>query len=122
MFPTMNTFYRYQIGRLVESIEQAAASGIKTRILIYQTIKKGGKGKAKLQPIERHDSRKLQSKVTCLIVDSEFCLAVELKDDNASNSVDASGFATYSNSESTVAIYISISETLWMQSELQERN
>jgi two-component system, OmpR family, sensor histidine kinase VicK len=75
-----------------------------------------------LQPIERHDSRKLQSKVTCLIVDSEFCLAVELKDDNASNSVDASGFATYSNSESTVATYISISETLWMQSELQERN
>jgi two-component system sensor histidine kinase VicK len=127
MFPTVNTFYRYRIERLVESMEQGAASGVKTRILIYADNQKEAEkvkqnyNQSKNITIHLLKKPKLQSKVTCFVIDSEICLAIELKDDNSSDSVDASGFATYSNSESTVATYISIFETLWMQSELQGR-
>jgi hypothetical protein len=40
---------------------------------------------------------------------------IELKDDAKQNSNEAVGFATYSNSESTVLSYASIFKTLWIQ-------
>lgn len=121
-------FYRYEIERILESIEQAAASGVKTRIFIYPDNQKKAEkvkqyyNRSKNITIHLLKKPKLQSKVTCPIIDSESYLGVELKDDNASDSVEASESATYSNSESTVATYISIFETLWMQSELHEHN
>ena len=46
---------------------------------------------------------------------------VELKDDAKQSSYEAMGLATYSNSKSTVLSYVSIFETLWMQTELYEQ-
>ena len=51
----------------------------------------------------------------------EFSFVIELKDDNKENNSDAIGLATYSNSEATILSYASIFETLWIQSELQQR-
>jgi hypothetical protein len=45
-------------------------------------------------------------------------LTIELKDDTKCDSSEATGLATYSNSETTVLSYISIFEILWIESEL----
>jgi hypothetical protein len=50
------------------------------------------------------------------MADRELSLVIELKDDAQQNSNEATGLATYSNSESTVLSYASIFETLWIQS------
>ena len=60
-------------------------------------------------------------KVITIISDRELSLVIELKDDNKENNNDAIGLATYSNSEATILSYASIFETLWIQSELQQR-
>jgi signal transduction histidine kinase len=63
----------------------------------------------------------LQTRVTILLVDKRFSLAVEVNDDTKKVSDQAVGFATYSNSESTVLSYASIFEALWIQTELYEQ-
>jgi hypothetical protein len=62
------------------------------------------------------------SKVTTIVVDNEFSITIEIKDDanNKNKSFSESiGMATYSNSQSTVLSYASIFETLWIQAELK---
>jgi len=63
----------------------------------------------------------LQTTISLLIVDKKYSLAVELKDDTKATSIEAIGLATYSNSKSTVLSYVSIFETLWLQTELSDR-
>jgi two-component system, OmpR family, sensor histidine kinase VicK len=62
-----------------------------------------------------------QTKIRILVVDKASSLVVELKDDTKESSYEAMGLATYSNSKSTVLSYVSIFETLWMQTELYEQ-
>jgi signal transduction histidine kinase len=62
-----------------------------------------------------------QTKIRILVVDKASSLVVELKDDSKESSYEAMGLATYSNSKSTVLSYVSIFETLWMQTELYEQ-
>lgn len=62
-----------------------------------------------------------QSKVSILVIDKKYSLVIELKDDTKETSYDAIGFATYSNSKSTVLSYVSIFESLWKQVELYEK-
>lgn len=69
----------------------------------------------------RYLKNALQTKVTTFVIDHEFSLVVESKDKAREDSYDAIGLATYSNSESTVLSYVSIFETLWMQSKALER-
>ena len=63
----------------------------------------------------------LQTKVSILIVDRKYSLAIELKDDTKQTSIEAIGLATYSNSQSTVLSYISIFESLWTQTDLYQK-
>ena len=60
--------------------------------------------KLKIRPIEPQ----LQTKISILIVDRKYSLAVELKDDSKDTSDKAMGLASYSNSKSTVSSYVSI--------------
>ncbi|HJT84701.1 MAG TPA: HAMP domain-containing sensor histidine kinase [Nitrososphaeraceae archaeon] len=66
--------------------------------------------------IERHS----QTTVSILIVDRKYILAAELKDDTKDTSIEAIGLATYSNSKSTVLSYVSMFETLWLQTEISD--
>jgi two-component system, OmpR family, sensor histidine kinase VicK len=63
------------------------------------------------------------SKVTTIIVDNEFSIAIEIRDDDNNNKnksfSESIGMAAYSNSQSTVLSYASIFETLWVQAELK---
>jgi two-component system sensor histidine kinase VicK len=68
----------------------------------------------------RNIEQTMQTKVTILVVDKTHSLVVELKDDTKATSEEAIGQAVYSNSKSTVLSYVSIFESLWIQSELRE--
>jgi len=57
-----------------------------------------------------------------LVVDRRLSLAAELKNDTKENYNEATGLATYSNSESTISSYASIFESLWRQVDLYMMN
>ena len=64
----------------------------------------------------------LQTKVSVLVVDRKFSLAIEQKEETRHGSVyGVVGLATYSNSKATVLSYASIFETLWKQTEMYEQ-
>ena len=69
----------------------------------------------------RFIERQHQTTISILIVDKKYSLAVELKDDTKDTMYEATGLATFSNSKSTVLSYISMFETLWLQTELCDR-
>jgi signal transduction histidine kinase len=63
----------------------------------------------------------LHTRISILIVDRQFSLTAELKDDTKNASLHAIGLSSYSNSKSTVLSYVSIFETLWKQAEMYEQ-
>ena len=63
----------------------------------------------------------LQLKVTIVVVDRSYSMAVELVNDDVYNSIDAMGLSTYSNSKSTVLYYVSIFESLWKQADIYKK-
>ena len=65
--------------------------------------------------------KSLQTKITIVLVDKKECVIVELKEDTEDNSYNAAGLTTYSNSKSIVSSYISIFESFWKQTELNEQ-
>ena len=76
---------------------------------------------------QQQNSKKIQIKfiessttISILIVDRRYSLVAELKDDTKDTSLEAIGLATYSNSKSTVLSYVSMFETLWLQTELSD--
>ena len=76
---------------------------------------------------QQQNSKKIEIKfiessttISILIVDRKYSLVAELKDDTKDTSLEAIGLATYSNSKSTVLSYLSMFETLWLQTELSE--
>jgi two-component system, OmpR family, sensor histidine kinase VicK len=69
----------------------------------------------------RHIKKVSETKATILIVDRKYSLVIELKDDNESSFEQAIGLSTYSTSRPGVLSYISIFESLWIQTELYEQ-
>ncbi|HEX6029115.1 MAG TPA: HAMP domain-containing sensor histidine kinase [Nitrososphaeraceae archaeon] len=69
----------------------------------------------------RHIKKASETKATILIVDRRYSLVIELRDDNESSFEQAIGFSTYSTSRPGILSYISIFESLWVQTELHEQ-
>ena len=65
--------------------------------------------------------KSLQTRITIVLVDKKKCAIVELKEDTEDNSYNATGLTTYSDSKSIVSSYISIFESFWKQTELNEQ-
>ena len=59
-------------------------------------------------------------KATILIVDNKVSLMMELKDDSKETFHEAIGLSTYSNSKAGVLSYVSMFESLWKQTQLNE--
>ncbi|HET7390279.1 MAG TPA: histidine kinase dimerization/phospho-acceptor domain-containing protein [Nitrososphaeraceae archaeon] len=125
IFSTSSAFLRQAHAGAAELLEEAAERGIKIKILT--PLNKSSKNEI-IQKISQHKrietrfiGESLQSKVSIMVVDRKFSLAIELKDDTRETSYEAIGLATYSNSKSTVISYASIFESLWIQSELYEQ-
>jgi hypothetical protein len=128
LLPTTNTFHRYEREGLMELIKNAAMLlGVKIRILAYpdnESIRESINqdytvgDRIRLLMLQKSE---FQSKIMTIIVDDEYSLAIEIEHDRALDSTDAVGLATYSNSDSTVATYVSIFETLWLKAELRSK-
>src|SRR5919106_3539980 len=131
VFATANAFHRQERTGMIKLLKEAAEHGVKVRILtpiddllkeIVQKLIGGWQEQQNQQRIDiRFIGRFSQTKIRILVVDKVSSLVVELKDDTKQISYDAMGLATYSNSKSTVLSYVSIFETLWMQTELYEQ-
>jgi two-component system, OmpR family, sensor histidine kinase VicK len=136
MYSTSNAFHRQERAGKIKLMREAATErGVKVRILtpedeqILETARgltmeeqRGQGGQHTHQNISiRYIQPHLQTKVTIIIVDRKYSLAVELKDDTKQTPVEAIGLATYSNSQSTVLSYASIFESLWSQTELYQK-
>jgi two-component system, OmpR family, sensor histidine kinase VicK len=120
VFSTPNSFKRYEREGIIDLLTRKTDDGIKVRILLNQNDDIGQSiGRLmKMHPrIEiRGLDRSIKTTLTTIMADRELSLVIELKDDAQQNSNEATGLATYSNSESTVLSYASIFETLWIQS------
>jgi two-component system, OmpR family, sensor histidine kinase VicK len=131
IFSTANAFHRQERTGMIKLLKEAAA-GRRVQIRILTPIDDLIKGtvqklirEQQQQNQPRIDIRFIgrfsQTKIRILVVDKTSSLVVELKDDTKESSYEAMGLATYSNSKSTVLSYVSIFETLWMQTELYEQ-
>jgi two-component system, OmpR family, sensor histidine kinase VicK len=128
LFATMNSFYRAEADRIIDLLGAARSRGINVRVLIKiddETMKEIPKHMIK----KKHDlisvnfiRQPLRSKITTFIVDQSFSLTIEVNDDSKDNFSEATGLATYSNSESTVFTDYSMFENLWIQAELERQN
>ena len=131
VFSTANAFHRQERTGMIKLLKEAAEHGVKVRILtpiddlLKEVVQKLIGGWQEQQNQQRIDIRFIgrfsQTKIRILVVDKLSSLVVELKDDTKQISYEAMGLATYSNSKSTVLSYVSIFETLWMQTELYEQ-
>jgi signal transduction histidine kinase len=132
MFSTANAFHRQEHAGTIYLLREAATKrGVNVRILTpedeltLETERKLKIVQEANQPHEKIGIRFIQphsqTKVSILIVDRKYSLAIELKDDTKQASIEAIGLATYSNSQSTVLSYVSIFESLWTQTELYQK-
>jgi two-component system, OmpR family, sensor histidine kinase VicK len=127
IFSTANAFHRQERIGGVQLLREILPTKRKLNIRILtpadERIKEtSSELRHQLKKIEvRHIEESLQTNVTVLVVDRKYSLAVELKDDTKDSVHEAIGFATYSNSKSTVLSYVSIFESLWKQVELIEQ-
>jgi sugar-specific transcriptional regulator TrmB len=118
IFPTAKTFLRYKNEGLIDILTIKAREGVNVRMLvendlqireIMEQTQKVGKIKVLFLP------ESLNTRITALVADNRFSLAVELNDDTKQTILDSAGLATYSNSESTVFSYSAIFETSWIR-------
>ena len=102
--------------RIVTSKEEPVQEGLQTLRLELQ--QKQGEKVVEIRYMEPH----LLAKISVVVVDMKFSLALELKDyTRHTPSMGIMGLATYSNSKATVTSYASMFETLWKQTEMYEQ-
>jgi two-component system sensor histidine kinase VicK len=128
IFSTPSAFHRQERAGSMELLNGAVTRGVRVRILtptddlIDKQILELKQKKGKTVEIAKRNIEELsKSKITMLLVDRKFSLAVELKDDTKETSNEAIGLATYSDSKATVLSYVSIFESLWLETELYEK-
>jgi signal transduction histidine kinase len=133
MYSTANAFHRQERAGKIQLLKEVAKErGVKVRILtpedelilktalklmMVQEVAQQAHENIGIRYIQPH----LQIKVTIIIVDRKYSLAIELKDDTKQSSIEAIGLATFSSSQSTVLSYASIFESLWTQTELYQK-
>jgi hypothetical protein len=105
---------------MLEIIRKKADKEIEIRILIGTDKPTKERDVERLREYPRIELRYLnksiQTSLTTIVTDRELSLVIEEKKDEDDNDL---GFATYSNSESTVLSCASIFENLWAQSTSQ---
>jgi len=129
LFSTANAFHRRIRGEVLKLLKEAAARGVKVRVLVPMDKKIIRNEIAKqLQNLGidiRDNKKSMLAKVTTLVVDNALSLTVELKEDSKETSEDEDeviGLATHSNSDSIVLTYVSIFENMWMQQHRKKKN
>jgi hypothetical protein len=131
LFSTINSFSRADYSGILNSLWQASQRGVTIRILMQADnddnqlsdfIQKISMEKELAINIQ-YITKPLENNIATLVIDQAVSLAIEINDDDIKKTFDKNTVvAIYSNNESTVSSCISIFETLWIQSELDEQN
>jgi two-component system, OmpR family, sensor histidine kinase VicK len=147
IFPTTNAFIRQErMGILQLSKEAAKERKVKVRILMpahnltkhTETLEQEQFDQAVTVREEKQNQYQQQqhkvrninvryieqtsgTNATILIVDRKHSLVMELKDDSKTSFDEAIGLSTYSNSRPGVLSYVSIFESLWIQTEIYQQ-
>ncbi len=121
IFPSVNIFYKYVHEGLLGKISELVSSRqVTVRILLPDT-----EGTIEInRMVPNHGiqkeidvlcySKSIDNRLTIFVLDNEFSLTIEVRDESKNSLFEFTGLATFSNSESTVLSYISIFENLWM--------
>jgi len=122
VFPSANILLLFKKQSILKSLKDSTQRGIKIRILVEKKSTHDEMWEQILREENfqvRYPGKSLETKIVTFIVDNEFSMALEIRDDKAGSLYEAMGLTAYSNSESTVFSYVSIFETLWMEAELK---
>lgn len=132
VLPTTNAFYREERLGIIQMLKEAALDhNVSVRILTPSNVEiekkierisalldhEGQNLALEMRPIETTRGAAITT-VTILVVDRKESLAMEKIDDSKDNFLEATGSATYSNSQPTVSSYLSVFESMWQQSDL----
>jgi two-component system sensor histidine kinase VicK len=127
IFPTTNAFVRQQRTGTVHLLREIVRQRkVKVRILmpshklteqIIVDLKKYPEKDVDIRFIEQAES----AMATFLVVDKKFSLVMEIKDDLKERFDESIGLSVYSTSKAGVLSYVSIFESLWLQTELYEQ-
>ncbi len=127
VFPSFKAVKRQRAIGVIDMLKQKAKENLRIMVLspIDESVKNileigektYGTTKITVREIVKHQDLKS----TILIADKKHLLAMELKDDSQETFDRAIGLATYSTSAPTVLSHISIFESLWTQTEMNER-
>jgi two-component system, OmpR family, sensor histidine kinase VicK len=127
LLSTANTFYRLQnLGLISVLMEQAANLSLKIKVLMVKDDKSNQLNIQADEKCSEIDFQFLHKEIkspntTSLLIDNEYSLVVDTRDDSKETFGNAIGLATYSNNRSTIATHTSIFETLLIQSELYQK-
>jgi len=130
MIPTTNTIHRQADIGILQLLKKVATDNhVNIRILAplndYSVEEKiqnvlscsSNSSLIQLRNIETSSA----TKSTIMITDRKKSLVTEINDDSKDTFIDALGFATYSNSRSTVLSYVSIFESFWLQTKMYKK-
>lgn len=131
LFPTVNSFWYAENGEIISLLGEAVGRNVNVRILIQiqhdknirEIIQRKLKErKQELQINTNYITKQLQKRSMIIVVDQTASLSIEIKDDMNDTLEGIFGIASCSKNEMTVSSYISIFESLWIQSEFEKQN
>jgi signal transduction histidine kinase len=123
ILPTINAIQREHDVGVIEELKKAVRRGVKIRLLSAEDefIKEKLDQLRASGIVVRRIETPTETKFKMLSVDRRFSLVVETKDDTKKSFQDAIGVAIFSNSNATVAPFVTIFETLWRETDLYEK-
>ena len=131
MIPTTNTIHRQADIGILQLLKKIATDGnVNIRIMAplndysvkqkIQNVLSPPSSPSSLIQV-RNIETSSATKSTIVIIDRKESLVTEVNDDSKDTFSGSLGFATYSNSRSTVLSYVSIFESFWLQTEMYKK-
>lgn len=120
MFPTCNALIRQDKAGILYLLQEAAKKCQIKLLMPNDELVRNFIPPSNNAIVTRFIEQQEGGKATILVVDNKASLMMELKDDSKKTFHEAIGLSTYSNSKAGVLSYVSMFESLWRQTQLNE--
>ena len=120
MFPTCNAVTRQDKAGILYLLQEAARKCQIKLLMPNDELVSNFVPASNNAIVTRFIEQQEGGKATILVVDNKASLMMELKDDSKKMFHEAIGLSTYSNSKAGVLSYVSMFESLWRQTQLNE--
>ena len=120
MFPTCNAVIRQDNAGILYLLQEAAKKCQIKLLMPNDELVRNFIPSSNNAIVTRFIEQQEGGKATILVVDNKASLMMELKDDSKKLFHEAIGLSTYSNSKAGVLSYVSMFESLWRQTQLNE--